>query len=184
MKINILKMILSYLINVLTYLKAIHIGTLLVQFKATIKLGILLSPLIFLVEKLSRWGIDNSDYIIVVLFAIAIDHVLGTTKHLYFDKDFTIKKNLKGLVIKIGLVVACGFLFEGLQVIVHKESLVTEYLKITLRLIVFLYPAGSAFGNSSIISNGKFPPQSWLDRLKKFQENLNPKEIVENKETT
>ena len=174
------KMILSYLIGVLSQLQCIHLGgNLFVQLKATIKLGFLISPFVYVLEKLSKWGLDNSDYIITVLVAIAIDHALGSYKHAYIDKDFTWKVNLKGLMTKISLVVACGFLFEGLHVIIHKQSIVTEYLTITTRLIVFLYPAGSAFGNSSVISGGKFPPDAWMKRIKKFQTNLNPKDIAE-----
>jgi hypothetical protein len=174
------KMILLYLIGIFSQLKSIHVGAnLFVQLKATIKLGLLISPFVYIIEKLSKWGFDNSDYIITVLVAIAVDHALGSYKHAYIDKDFTWKLNLKGLMTKISLVVACGFLFEGLQVIIHKQSIITEYLTITTRLIVFLYPAGSAFGNSSVISGGKFPPDAWMKRINKFQTNLNPKDITE-----
>lgn len=181
----LISMILNYLISVLTALKImIHAGTYFAKIKSTIKLGFLISPLVVMTEKaialiigsVEKWTIDNSDYIGVVLVAIAIDHILGTIKHLKI-KDFTVKKNLVGLMTKIGLVVACGFLFEGLNIIIHKETFVKDYLTIVTRLIVFLYPAGSAFGNSTFLSNGKFPPQSWLDKLKHFQKNLNPSEF-------
>jgi hypothetical protein len=51
------------------------------------------------------------------------------------------------------------------------------------RLIVF-YIHGSAFGNSSILSNGKFPPQAWLDRIfsiKFGHKDLTPKNKKMNK---
>lgn len=173
-------MIIIYLINILKSLNAIHVGTLIVKIKATIKLSFLISPFAILWDKVTNWSIDNADYIGFVLIAIAVDHILGTIKHLRI-KDFTIKKNLTGLMTKIGLVVACGMLFEGLNTIVDKETFIKDYLVITTRLVVFLYPAGSAFGNSTFLSGGKFPPQSWLDKLKSFQKNLNPNDLKESK---
>lgn len=174
-------MVLSYLINILLSLKLIHVGSFVIKLKASIKLAFLLSPIIFIWDKISKWGMDNSEYISFVLLAIAIDHILGTIKHLKI-KDFKIKKNITGLMTKIGLVVACGLLFEGLNVIINQETLVKDYLTILTRLIVFLYPAGSAFGNSAFLSNGKFPPQSWLDKLKSFQSNLDPHEFKDKKD--
>lgn len=171
-------MILQYLINVMTSLKLIHAGTVIVKIKSSMKLGIMISPFAFLIDKLTEWGMGNGEYISFVLIAIAIDHVLGTLKHLSL-MQFSIKKNIVGLMTKIGLVVACGMLFEGLNAIITHETLIKDYLTIVTRLIVFLYPAGSAFGNSTFLSGGKFPPQSWLDKLKSFQTNLDPKGFQE-----
>jgi hypothetical protein len=178
---TIKKMILTYLIGIVASLQKLCVGTITMKIKATITLGLMVSPfaLIFerTMERFSKWSFDNSNYIIVVLIAIAIDHVLGTAKHLWWDKDFKVSKNIIGLMVKLSLVVACGFLFEALNVIIDKDTIIQEYLTIVTRLIVFIYPAGSAFASSTIMSNGKFPPQSWLDRLKKFQANLDPQEF-------
>jgi len=178
----ITKMILKYLISIVAALNTIHIGTMTLKAKATIKLGLLVSPFALLWDKFSKWTIDNEAFILFVLGAIIVDHIFGSIKHAFFDKDFSWIKNIIGFFTKLGLVVGCGFLFEGLQVVIHKESIVTDYLEIITRLIVFLYPAGSAFGNSSIISGGKFPPDAWLKKLKKFQSNLNPNEFNKKQE--
>lgn len=162
----------SYLVVLLQNVTLIHIGSWLMKIKATIKVGVLISPFIFAIGKLNIWVIANIDYISIVLGAIAIDHVLGTIKHGFFLRDFTIKKNLVGVMTKIGLVIACGFLFEGLNVLVHRDTVIKDYLTITTRIIVFLYPAGSAFSSSSVISGGKFPPMGWMEKLRRFQTNL------------
>ena len=171
-------MFLKYFIKIVESLNNIHVGTIQIQAKAVVKLSFLVSPFALLWDKLNAWTIDNQDFILVVLGAIIVDHILGSVKHAYFDFDFTWRQNGIGLLTKIGLLVAGGFLFEGLQVIIKHDNLMTSYLQITTRLIVFLYPAGSAFGNSSVISGGKFPPKSWLDKLNSFQRNLNPKDII------
>jgi hypothetical protein len=174
---KIYQMILQYFINVLINLKLIHIGTLTAKLQAAAKLGFFLSFPAFIFEMVVKWGVNNSDYVGFCMLAIVIDHILGTIRHLFIDKDFTIKQNIKGMVIKIGLVVCVGLLFEGLNSIVKSDSIIKEYLIMTTRLMVFLYPAGSAFGNSSILSGGKFPPTSWIDKLKKFQKNLDTNEF-------
>jgi len=173
-------MILKYLINILSAVNGLNVADLELKMKSTVKLSILLSPFAFITELISAWSIANKEFILVVLGAIIVDHVLGSFKHAFVLRDFVWKKNITGLMTKIGLVTACGFLFEALQIIIHEETFVTEYLKTITRLIVFLYPAGSAFSNSSIISGGKFPPSAWLVKLKKFQSNLNPNEFGNN----
>lgn len=172
-------MILMYIISILKNLNLIHIGSTTVKLQSTLKLGLLLSPFSLLWDKFKLWTVDNADYITVVLIAIAIDHILGSIKHAWFDKDFTFKKNILGLLMKVGLVAACGVLFEAFNVIIKDDNFIKEYLNIITRLIVFLYPAGSAFGNSAVISGGKFPPQAWLDKLNKFQSSLNTKDLSE-----
>lgn len=179
-KMIIQSMFLTYLIELLCSLKMINAGSIIIKLKSAVKLGFLLSPFPFFFEQIAQWTIDNNEYISFVLIAISIDHILGTLKHLTIG-DFSIKRNLIGLMTKIGLVVACGLLFEGLNSIVTHETLVKDYLTITTRLIVFLYPAGSAFGNSTFLSNGKFPPQIWLDKLQRFQTTLNANEFKSNK---
>ena len=70
-----------------------------------------------------------------------------------------------------------GLLFEGVNHIIVAENFITDYLTIVLRLLVFMYPAGSAFVNSSTITNGKFPPSGFIQKLTKFQENININEF-------
>ena len=177
-------MILQYLISILKELSAIHlvksstyIGTLLLKFKATIKLGVLISPIAFITDAFIQWGTTNMAYIVFVLGAVVIDHALGTWKHLNIDKDFTIKENIKGLFVKLIVVILGAYLFEGINHIVEKDTIIKDYLMIVMRLIVFLYPAGSAFGNMSVFTKGKFPPKAWMDKLSKFNENLNPEDL-------
>lgn len=170
-------MIFNYLINLLTSLKAIHDGEIPMQIKSAFKMGFLVSLPTFIIEKITNWSLENTDYIGFVLGAIAIDHFLGTIKHAFWSRDFCMKKNIIGISIKIGLVVLVGFLFEGLGIIFKHDTPIKDYLITVTRLMVFLYPAGSAFGNSSVISGGKFPPSGWIKKLKSFQANLNPNEF-------
>jgi hypothetical protein len=48
--------------------------------------------------------------------------------------------------------------------------------------MVFLYPAGSAFVNASILTNGKFPPLGWIQKVEKFNSNLDINQFKEKKD--
>ena len=162
---------------ILKQLILVHIGGAATKIKSSFVLAAAISPFPFIFDKLIDWTLSNSAYVLFVFAAIIFDHILGSIIHLFIRRDFTIKKNIVGLVIKIGLVIIVGFLFEGINHIVTGDHLLKEYLVILLRLLVFMYPAGSAFVNSSIVTKGKFPPSGFLKKLSKFQENLNVKEF-------
>lgn len=146
-------------------------------FLATAKISLWLTPFVFIWEKISMWGITNQDYILIVLGAIFIDWFFGTIKHLWFTHTFTWKGNSIGLVTKIALAVAGGFLFEGLNYLVSESDTAVLIMKIITRVIVFMYPAISAFENIYIVSGEKFPPKAWMERLKVWNETLNPNDL-------
>lgn len=170
---NIISLIYKF---ILTHLILIHKGTLLIKLKSSLSLAAAFSPIAYVTEKIMHWSLANETYIWFVFVAIVVDHYLGTILHL-IKRDFELKKNAIGLITKISLVVAMGFLFEGVNEIVQEDSFVKSYLIITLRLTVFMYPAGSAFTNSSILTKGKFPPIGWMNKFKKFQENLDLNDV-------
>lgn len=145
---------------------------------ATTKLSFILTPFFFIWDRVTNWGIENSDYITIVLGAVFVDYVFGTIKHLWFSKDFTLKGNAFGLVMKIGLATAGGFLFEGLSHLTKDSDLLFSSLKITTRVIIFMYPAMSAWENLYIVSGEKFPPKTWMDKLNIFGKSLNPKDLI------
>ena len=133
-------------------------------------ISLTITPFVWLLEKLTAWHMENGDYALFVLTAVAIDHLLGTAYHAFWKRDFSIKKNLSGLLVKTMIVVSVGYLFEGLNTLLVGASLIKSYFVISLRLMVFLYPAGSAFTNSYLITNKKFPPMGFMETLKKFSD--------------
>ena len=159
---------------------ATYIGSIAIKSKTIFLSTMLVSPFVILFGKITNWAICNSTYVLFVLGAIAVDHFLGTLVHAFKLRDFSIKKNIIGLMLKLGMVVAVGFLFEGIAMLINSTSIVLTYLITTMRLFVFLYPAFSAMENSSILTNGKFPQKGILDKFKHFQENANVKELSKN----
>ena len=154
-------------------------GDLSAKFSGALKISLIISPFLFVWDKIVKWGIPNQDYILIVLMAILIDWFFGIWKHLE-KRTFSFKKNALGLILKIALTVGAGMLFEGLNSIVKDSAdIVVLSLSIVTRVIVFLYPAVSAWQNIYIVSGERFPPKAWMDRINKFNENLNIKELTD-----
>jgi hypothetical protein len=153
---------------------------------ATVKLSLMLTPFVYIYDKLFLWGFENQDYIFIVMGAILVDYIFGTTKHIFFTKDefgrptFTLKKNAVGLMLKLSLAVAVGFLFEGLSHLTKEATIIETSLKIITRVIVFMYPAISAWENIFIVSGEKFPPKKWMEKLGLYKESSNFKDLFDN----
>ena len=154
-------------------------GNLPTKFLSALKLSLIASPFILIWDKIVKWGVPNQDYILIVLGAILVDWFFGIWKHLK-KRTFSFKHNAFGLVIKIALTAGAAFLFEGLGNIVKDSAdIIVLSLTTVTRVIVFLYPAVSAWQNIYIVSGEKFPPKAWMDRINKFNENLNIKELTD-----
>ena len=154
-------------------------GDLSAKFSGAFRISLAVTPFLFIWDKIAKWGIPNQDYILIVLMAILLDWFFGIIKHLQ-KRTFSFKKNASGLILKIALTVGAGMLFEGLNSIVKNSAdIVVLSLTIVTRVIVFLYPAVSAWQNIYVVSGERFPPKAWMERINKFNENLNIKEFTD-----
>lgn len=153
---------------ILAKLALLYKGTLFLKVKTSFLLAVTISPATWLLDTLTSWHLQNQTYVAIVVGAIAADHLIGSIYHAWWAKDFTIKDNVKGLIIKLTMVVTVGYLFEGLNVLMRDADMLKDYTIMMLRLMVFLYPAGSAFSNSYIITGGKFPPLGFMEWFKKL----------------
>lgn len=131
-------------------------------------ISLTITPIFWLIEKITEWHVSNAVYATLVLFAIVADHVLGSIYHLFWAKDFSIKKNLSGFLLKILIVVLVGYLFEGLNHFTEAVPFFSYYTATTLRLLVFLYPASSAFKLSYEMTGRKFPPMGLMKTVIKY----------------
>ena len=156
-------------------------GDLPTKFSSALRLSLIASPFILIWDKIVKWGVPNQDYILIVLGAILVDWFFGIWKHLK-KRTFSFKQNALGLIIKVALTTGAAFLFEGLNSIVKDSAdIIVVSLTTVTRVIVFLYPAVSAWQNIYIVSDERFPPKAWMDRINKFNENLNVKELTDEK---
>jgi len=144
--------------------------------KSSFYLGIVVSPFALIIEKLTDWYISNQVTIFFICGAILIDWLSGIGKHVKL-KTFSWKLNGIGLLVKTGMVICGSFLSEAMPHFLG-DNLLSYSLITVLRLSIFMYPAGSGWMNMSVITNGKFPPVGWINRIKSFQENLNIKDLT------
>ena len=156
-------------------------GDLSTKFSGAFRISLAVTPFLFIWDKIVKWGIPNQDYILIVLGAILVDWFFGIWKHLK-KRTFSFKHNAFGLIIKVALTTGAAFLFEGLGSIVKDSAdIIVVSLTTVTRVIVFLYPSVSAWQNIYIVSDERFPPKAWMDRINKFNENLNVKELTDEK---
>ena len=124
-------------------LLAIHHGTAIVKFKSLLMLSLPISVLAA-INPIGGWVEQNIAYIGFVLIAIGIDHLLGSAVHLFIKKDFTPKKNIIGLAVKLSLVLSVGILFEGFQFLYPDKTpfieVIMDYLLTITRIMVFSLP--------------------------------------------
>lgn len=125
-----------------------------------------------LLDRLAGWYIDNSVFLTMVFGAVVLDYAIGTYVHLMVKRDFNMKKNYIGLLVK-GFAVCAGYvLFEMVRQIVNDVQFIAIYFKVILQLTVILYPTISALKNISILTNGEFPPDIWFKKFNKFNKDL------------
>ena len=183
-KIKTMTIKLNYMVRYLL-LQFVNIadGDLPTKFTSAFKISLIAYPFIFLWDKLVKWGIPNQDFILIALGAILVDWAFGIWKH-QKKRTFSFKQNAIGLIVKIALTTGAAFLFEGLGSIVKDSAdIIVVSLTTVTRVIVFLYPAVSAWQNIYIVSDERFPPKAWMDRINKFNENLNVKELTDEKDS-
>ena len=150
----------------------LHQGTFLAKLKSCTVFALYSSPFAFLLQHFLQWLQLKFTFLMMIAGALVIDHLTGTLVHAFRLCDFSWRKNLNGLLMKMGMTVAGYVLFEMLNAIIKDAPLLTEYLQVVTDLTVFLYPAGSALANISILTHGKFPPVGWMKKLSRFQQNL------------
>lgn len=155
----------------------IHKGTAVLKLQSTLLLSLISTPFVFMSEGVLDWFNLNVEFISFVFGAVVIDHIVGTYVHLYIKRDFELKKNIKGFFMKTALIVVVFFIGRGMVSILGEESLVSNYFRIVMRLMVFLYPAGSALVNCSVITKGKFPPLGFMKKISQFNSNMDLSEF-------
>lgn len=153
-------------------LLVIHSGIWTAKIKSCFILGATLSPIALIIQSLTAWYLTNQGTILFFCGAILADWFFGSWKHLKL-RTFSFKKNGIGLLVKIGMTVGGSFLTEALPHFIGEDNILSNTLLTVLRLSIFMYPAGSCWMNMSVVSNGAFPSNAWIRRIKSFNKNLN-----------
>ena len=70
-----------------------------------------------------------------------------------------------------------GVLVEGSSRLMGDHKFLLDYFSLISRLMVFIYPAGSALITISLITKGTFPPTAWIKKITQFNKTLDLKEL-------
>lgn len=132
---------------------------------------ILFAPLAKLFEPLRAIINDESVYFALLTLAILIDLVVGVMKHVKLHA-FSFRELVIGLIIKV--VVAYGGLILFLSFAMLEDGWASDWFTLVAKFTVLLYPAGSAISSMYCLTDGSFPPISFMRRLKAFDEVLAP----------
>lgn len=147
----------------------VHYGQATDKLAAAVKLAWIPAIFFSIGQGFSAWYMLNYWYMAFVLFAIGIDHILGTWVHYFIKKDFDKKKNIRGFFTKLIVSIIGYAIFIMIHEIMKEVAFVAIYFKIVIQLMVFVYPASSIVSNLRILSEGRFPPDWMYGRWNKFQ---------------
>lgn len=140
--------------------------------KTTYNYALMVSIPALLLEEVTQWTMENQTYIKIVLLTVFIDLIFGNIVHFFYKNDWNILKNLTGLILKIAVVVLVGILFENLSFMVRQEELIFQYLRMSTRMLVIVYPMRSALMNCSIVTGGVFPPSIVFMKFARFNKSM------------
>lgn len=138
--------------------------------KILVILSLFSSPITYLMKVVVDWATLNAAYIFFVLFAIIFDYFLITVYHIFYKKNFSIKRNFAAIFEKTFLTIAVGFTFEGIMFILRISD--SSYVNSVMRILVFLYPVESIFRSSFAMSGGIFPPKFFMDKIEEAKKTL------------
>lgn len=160
----------------------IHAGSVEEKITSLFKLSMFSALLITPIIDLTGWYEVNYKIIYFVFIAVILDHIIGSYCHAFLKKDWSTKKNIVGFLTKTLITIVGFVIFEMLHYIVKDVDFISIYFKVTIHLMIFLYPAGSALMNLSIITEGKFPPMGLMNKLTRFNNNLDLNEFKTKKD--
>lgn len=133
------------------------------------------ATLTVLVEPLRIMFANETDYLIMLTLAIIIDLIIGALKYIKLDK-FSFKDLVIGLIVKV--LVAYGGIALFLSFASLEDGWVAEWFLLISKFTVLLYPAGSALSNMYIVTDHKFPPISFMRKLKAFDQIITPSALT------
>jgi len=166
-------------------LLSIHSGGMGGKIWSSVQLAAVPAAGISMVENLSGWYIDSQSFIQVLVGTVLADLIMGVCKHWKLN-TFSFKNMILGFTQKMFYMIVFYFLSEAALNIISTAKLesVHLYTKVFLRFLLFIWPAGNALVNMGILTDGKFPPLSFLKRIHKFNETLDYNDLNIKKDET
>lgn len=169
---------------ILKNIQNIHQGFEIQKVKSSILLGATISPIAFIINEFTIWGLSVSLLFTLLGIAVCLDFVFGIIVHIWWFDDFDPKIMMGKFLVKL-FATYSGLAVFGIFDILFKNYgyTISDYIRLSLACAIMLYPILSLLGNLSVITNGKFPPIEWIKRLESAQKNLKLNELFNKKES-
>ena len=141
--------------------------------------SLLVSPLAWFSEFIRDNIIFSPKFAVGLVILLLADLLAGVIKHLKLH-TFDWAELFKGVSVKIAITIMGMAVFKSLANFEEFDSLpsIRDYIILVGKIGNFLYIGGSAFNNMYIVTGGKFPPMAWMQRMKKFSNDLNVSSLV------
>lgn len=134
------------------------------------------STLAFIITPIKLLLESEKDFFVMLTMAIIIDLIVGIMKYIKLHK-FSFKDMVLGLIVKV--VVGYGGMMLFLAFASLEDGWVSEWFLLMAKFTILLYPAGSTLANMYVLTDKRFPPISFMKRLKAFDAVLTPSVIRE-----
>lgn len=136
------------------------------------------TPVAFILNQISQWFSDNTQFAAFVLSCIIINIIVGACFHLKM-KSFSWELFIKRNSLMIAVLIVVYFLLEMLRLTMG-ENIVGEGFRSVIQVSTLLYPSSKALKNLYILSNKQFPPKFIMERLYKFEQTGDLKDLYPN----
>lgn len=150
------------------------------KIKYYISIILTLAPSIWVIEQVSGWYIENSQFANFIMLALLFNLVIGVWYHrkmgTFCFKEFIIKNSLMVFVLILGYT-----MLEMLR-ITFGANMLAEGFKVVIRVSTLLYPMSKSLKNLYILSNKQFPPKFIMERLYTFEKSGNLKDLFPEEE--
>lgn len=144
-------------------------------------LAVGLSPIILFFQQTLEIGMGETLFLQIMLIALVSDLASGIVKHLKL-KTFDFTALFIGFLIKV-FVSFLGMVLINSFAAIDTSEFFTDWILIIGMTLNFIYVGGSAFKNLHVITKGKFPPTSFMNRMKGFNNDLSISNFTKEKES-
>lgn len=126
-----------------------------------------LAPIAFILNIANWWWTDNQQFGNFMCIALIINTVVGIVYHLKYD-SFNWKLFI-GRNIEMTFIVVVGYIMLEMLRYTAGDNFAGEVFRIMIQICTLLFPVSKVLKNIYIMSNGKYPPKFFMEKLYKFE---------------
>ena len=138
------------------------------------------APIVFIMKITNWWFSENQQFGNFMCISLVLNMIVGVVFHLKYG-TFSFWQFLKKNVEIIFIVVVSYIMLETLRYTAG-DNFAGEVFRITIQIITLLYPTSKVLKNFYIMTDGKYPPKFFMDKLYNFEKNGDLKDFFNKKQ--